>query len=51
MIDPGHALIHRAIAELGRRKVPVVPFLPRRHPVNRALGTARNLVMSSFGSR
>ncbi len=45
MIDPGHAPINRAIAELGRRRLPVLPFLPRRHPVNRVLGTARNLVI------
>jgi tetratricopeptide (TPR) repeat protein len=51
MIDPGHVLIHRTIAELGRRRTPIVPFLPRRHPVNRALGTARNLVMSPFIDR
>lgn len=48
MIDPGHALIDHTILELGRRKMPIVPFLPRRHPVNRALGTARKLMMSSF---
>ena len=51
MIDPGHTLIDHTIRELGRRKMPIVPFLPRRHPVNRALGTARNLVMGSFGAR
>jgi len=51
MIDPGHTLIRRMIAELGRRRMPIVPFLPRRHLVNRALGSARNLVMSSFVAR
>lgn len=51
MIDPGHALIRRTIAELGRRKMPILPFLPRRHPVNRALGTARELMMSRFIDR
>ncbi|HEB91228.1 MAG TPA: hypothetical protein ENI85_16760 [Deltaproteobacteria bacterium] len=45
MIDPGHAPINQAIAELGRRRLPVLPFLPRRHPVNRVLGSARNLVI------
>ena len=45
MIDPGHAPINRALAELGRRRLPVLPFLPRRHPFNRMLGTARNLVV------
>lgn len=51
MIDPGHASIHRAIMELGQRKPPILPFLPRKHLVNRALGTARNLVMSPFAQR
>ncbi len=51
MIDPGHALIHRMIAKLGRRRMPIVPFLPRRHPINRALGTARNLILSPFIGR
>lgn len=51
MIDPGHELIHRTIEELGRRRMPIVPFLPRRHLVNRALGTARNLVVNSFVAR
>lgn len=51
MIDPGHALIHRTIAELGRRRMPIVPFLPRRHPVNRALGTARQLMLRRFIDR
>jgi Flp pilus assembly protein TadD len=51
MIDPGHVLIRRSIAELGRRRMPILPFLPRRHLVNRALGTARNLVVSSFIAR
>lgn len=51
MIDPGHVLIRRSIEELGRRRMPILPFLPRRHLVNRALGTARNLVVSSFIAR
>lgn len=48
MIDPGHAGINAAVAQLGKRRMPVVPFLPRRHPVNRALGSARNLVLTGF---
>lgn len=48
MIDPGHEVIQRTIAELGQRMMPTVPFLPRRHPVNRALGTARNLILRPF---
>lgn len=43
MIDPGHAAIRDAIVELGLRRVPVLPFLPRRHVVNRMLGSARSL--------
>ena len=48
MIDPGHQGIHSAVSTLGKRRLPVVPFLPRRHPVNRALGSARNLVLMGF---
>ena len=48
MIDPGHEPIRQAIASLGRRKLPIVPFLPRRHAVNRALGTARSKVFGAF---
>ena len=51
MIDPGHASISQMIGVLGKRKAPIVPFLPRRHPVNRALGSARNLVLSGLGPR
>jgi len=45
MIDPGHAAIREAILELGLRRVPIVPFLPRRHLVNRMLGGVRSLVV------
>ena len=48
MIDPGHEPIRQAIASLGNRRLPIVPFLPRRHPVNRALGTARSKVLGAF---
>jgi Flp pilus assembly protein TadD len=48
MIDPGHAPIQELIASLGRRRLPLVPFLPRRHLVNRALGNARSKVASVF---
>jgi len=51
MIDPGHAGICQSIGQLGHRKAPIVPFLPRRHLVNRALGTARNLVLSGLSPR
>ncbi|MBJ17788.1 MAG: hypothetical protein GY910_19145 [bacterium] len=48
MIDPGHRPIQGLITSLGRRRIPILPFLPRRHPVNRALGTARDKVMSTL---
>ena len=50
MIDPGHAGIQRSLSELGRR-LPVVPFLPRRHPLNRVFGSARKLVLGPFRAR
>jgi Flp pilus assembly protein TadD len=43
MIDPGHAAIREAIAHLGMRRLPILPFLPRRHVVNRMLGSVRSL--------
>ncbi len=48
MIDPGHEPILDMMASLGRRRMPIVPFLPRRHPINRALGTARSRVIAVF---
>lgn len=48
MIDPGHIRIQDEMARLGRRGRPILPFLPRRHPLNRALGGARNLIRSRF---
>lgn len=42
MIDPGHAGLQELTRSLGRRRLPIVPFLPRRHPVNRALGAVRS---------
>lgn len=51
MIDPGHSSIKHALAQLGRRLTPILPFLPRRHLMNRALGTARKFVMSPFVGR
>lgn len=41
MIDPGHAAMQEDLATLGRRRRPVLAFLPRRHPVNRLLGRVR----------
>ena len=43
MSDPGHAEIREAIVELGMRRLPLLPFLPRRHVVNRMLGSVRSL--------
>lgn len=48
MIDPGHEPIRRAIDSLGQRRLPILPFLPRRHLVNRALGSARSRVLGAF---
>lgn len=45
MIDPGHVAIREAIVDLGMRRLPIVPFLPRRHMVNRMLGSVRSLVV------
>lgn len=43
MIDPGHQAIREAVHDLGLRRVPILPFLPRRHVVNRMLGGVRSL--------
>jgi tetratricopeptide (TPR) repeat protein len=51
MIDPGHVSICQSIGELGQRQTPIIPFLPRRHPINRALGSARNFVLSGLDPR
>ena len=48
MIDPGHDEIQKSISSLGKRGLLIVPFLSRRHPVNRALGTARSRVVGVF---
>ena len=45
MIDPGHVEIREAIADLGMRRLPILPFLPRRHVVNRMLGSVRSIVV------
>ncbi len=44
MIDPGNEEIHRLLEELGPRSTPVLRFLPRRHVLNRWLGSARYAV-------
>ena len=48
MIDPGHEPIRRTIDSLGQRRLPIVPFLPRRHLVNWALGTPRSKFVGTF---
>ena len=41
MIDPANAGLAQDLARLGRRRLPVLQFLPRNHPVNRWLGRMR----------
>ena len=51
MIDPGSQTITSELARLGRRGTPIIPFLPRKHPINRALGEARSLLKSGLSKR
>ena len=44
MIDPGNIAIDALLDDLGWRGEPVLRFLPRRHVLNRWLGTARYLL-------
>jgi len=37
-IDPNHSLIQKAMRELGNRQKRPIPFLPRSHPFNVAIG-------------
>ena len=41
MIDPANRAMSEALAALGRRRPPVLSFLPRKHPLNRLLGRVR----------
>jgi len=41
MIDPGNAGMIDELHRLGLRRLPVLRFLPRRHPINRWLGRIR----------
>lgn len=41
MIDPANASLAEDLERLGRRRVPVLQFLPRNHPLNRWLGRMR----------
>ena len=49
MIDPGHPGMRTELRQLGVRQPPMLPFLPRRHPLNRWLGRVRERTRS--GSR
>ena len=51
MIDPGQEEIQEAMQSLGRRKLPVLPFLPRKHPINRRLGAVRSLLRANWQRR
>jgi tetratricopeptide (TPR) repeat protein len=41
MIDPANSGLAIDLERLGRRRMPVLQFLPRNHPVNRWLGRMR----------
>jgi Flp pilus assembly protein TadD len=51
MIDPGNERIQHEMRGLGRRRTPILPFLPRRHPINRALGGARSIIREGLFGR
>lgn len=44
MIDPGNIAIDALLDDLGSRGEPVLRFLPRRHVLNRWLGSARHVL-------
>jgi tetratricopeptide (TPR) repeat protein len=44
MIDPANAGIEAVMRDLGMRVSPVLGFLPRRHVLNRWLGSARHFL-------
>ena len=43
MIDPANLAMTDDLQYLGRRQAPVLPFLPRRHAMNRWLGRVRGI--------
>ncbi len=51
MIDPASLEIQDFFDQLGLRSKPVFQFLPRRHPINRWLGSMRSLFSSRPASR
>lgn len=48
MVDPRHAALVLEWRRLGIRRAPVLPFLPRRHFLNRVLGRLRGLLVRDF---
>lgn len=46
MIDPANQAIAELFEHLGARSAPVLPFLPRRHLLNRWLGSARAIFLA-----
>lgn len=46
MIDPGNIPLAKLLRDLGDRMSPVIRFLPRRHLVNRWLGSARYVLLT-----
>ena len=51
MVDPRDAALTQEWRRLGIRRRPVLPFLPRRHAVNRLLGRARGWIVRDFVPR
>jgi len=48
MVDPHDATLIQEWRRLGMRRPPVLPFLPRRHLVNRWLGRVRGRLVRDF---
>jgi tetratricopeptide (TPR) repeat protein len=48
MVEPRDATLLVEWRRLGVRRSPVLPFLPRRHLVNRMLGRVRGMVVRDF---
>lgn len=48
MVDPRHAALVLEWRRLGIRRAPVLPFLPRRHLLNRLLGRLRGQLVRDF---
>lgn len=51
MIDPANEELRAVMQSLGSRRLPVFPFLPRKHPLNRRLGVVRKLIESGVKGR